>query len=37
MGWVLWGYALVLLSLGAYVWTLAMRTTAVRRRLDDLE
>lgn len=37
MGWAFWGYGVVLLALGVYLWTLAVRTAAVRRRLDDLE
>ena len=34
-GWVIWGYGIVVLVLGVYVWSLAMRTRTVRRRLDE--
>jgi cytochrome c-type biogenesis protein CcmH/NrfF len=34
-GWVMWGYGILLIALGTYVWTLAIRTRAVRQRLDD--
>jgi hypothetical protein len=35
--WVLWGYGIVTVSLVVYAWTLASRTRAVRRRLEELE
>ncbi|HSF84758.1 MAG TPA: hypothetical protein VLG28_03740 [Acidimicrobiia bacterium] len=35
-GWVLWGYGLVIVVLGVYVWSLAMRTRTARRRLDEI-
>ncbi len=34
-GWVMWGYGIVLFVLAAYAWSLAMRTRAARRRLDE--
>ncbi len=34
-GWVLWGYGVVFFVLAAYVWSLAVRTKAVRQRLDE--
>lgn len=34
-GWVMWGYGIVLLVLAAYTWSLAMRTRAARRHLDE--
>lgn len=34
-GWVLWGYGIVLLALATYTWSLAMRSRAARRRLDE--
>ena len=37
-GWgsVLWGYGIVGVALGVYLWTLVSRAKAARRRLDDL-
>ena len=33
--WVMWGYALVIVVLAVYTWSLAMRTKAARQRLDE--
>ncbi len=35
-GWVMWGYGLTALVLVGYTWSLAMRTRAVARKLDQL-
>ncbi len=36
-GWVMWGYGLTGLALVAYTWSLAMRTRAVSRKLEQLD
>ena len=35
--WVIWGYSLALIGIGAYVASLVMRTRSARERLEDLE
>ncbi len=37
IGWVLWGYGTVIVAIGAYTWTLAVRTKKAEQRLAELE